>query len=95
MVVAKEINSRKVFVFGHVQKPGTFVFEDNMSVIQAITLAGGLSTYANANKTSVLRLDEGGQERKYVVPVDDITQGRTANFYLRPGDIVFVPEGLL
>jgi len=95
VVVAKEVNSRKVFVFGLVQRPGTFLFEDNMSVIQAITLAGGLAQYANPNKTSVLRLDDAGQEQKYVVPVDDITQGRSSNFYLQPGDIVFVPEGLL
>jgi polysaccharide export outer membrane protein len=90
-VLIREFNSKKVFVFGEVQKPGTFPFEDNMSVIQAITLAGGFTKIASKNNTNVTRLVE-GQERKIRVPVEDIGVGRERNFPLRPGDIVFVPE---
>jgi protein involved in polysaccharide export with SLBB domain len=90
-VLIREFNSKKVFVFGEVQKPGTFPFEDNMSVIQAITLAGGFTKVASKNNTNVTRLVD-GQERKIRVPVEDIGVGRERNFPLRPGDIVFVPE---
>jgi polysaccharide export outer membrane protein len=94
-VVAKETSSKKVFVFGHVQKPGTFAYEDGMTVIQAITLAGGLAQFGQANRTSVIRPTDGGPEQKYLVPVEDIGTGRAPNFYLQPGDIVFVPESIL
>lgn len=90
-VLIREYNSQKIFVFGEVQRPGTFSFEESMSVIQAITLAGGFTKLAAKNNTNVTRLID-GQERKIRVPVEDIGVGREKNFLLKPGDIVFVPE---
>jgi protein involved in polysaccharide export with SLBB domain len=92
-VLVKEFNSRKVFVFGEVQKPGTFAFEDRMSVVQALTLAGGFTKQAAPNSTSVTRLVQ-GQEVKMKVNVQDIALGKAANFTLEPGDIVYVPESM-
>ena len=62
-----------------------------MTIIQAITLAGGFTKLAAQNNTNVTRLVD-GQERKIRVPVEDIGVGREKNFLLQPGDIVFVPE---
>jgi protein involved in polysaccharide export with SLBB domain len=87
----REYNSKKVFVFGEVQKPGTFPFEGDMSIVQVITLAGGFTKQAARNNTNVTRIVD-GQEQKIRVPVEDIGVGRERNFLLRPGDIVFVPE---
>jgi protein involved in polysaccharide export with SLBB domain len=92
-VIIKEYNSKKIFVFGEVQKPGTFVFEDGMTVIQAVTIAGGFTKGASQNGTSVTRLVD-GQEVKMKVPVQDIALGKAQNVALLPGDIVFVPESL-
>lgn len=92
-VLVKEFNSRKVFVFGEVQKPGTFAFEDGMSVVQALTLAGGFTKQAAQNSTSVTRRIK-GQEVKLKVNVQDIALGKAANFTLEPGDIVYVPESM-
>jgi polysaccharide export outer membrane protein len=92
-VVVKEYNSKKVFVFGEVQKPGTFTFQDGMSVVQAVTLAGGFTRTAAQNSTSVTRRVK-GQEVKVRVNVQDIALGKAPNFTLEPGDIVFVPESL-
>ncbi len=90
-VLIREYNSKKVFVFGEVQKPGTFPFDDNMNIIQAVTLAGGFTKIAAKNSTNVTRLVNGA-EQKIRVPVEDIGVGRERNFQLQPGDIVFVPE---
>jgi polysaccharide export outer membrane protein len=92
-VLVKEYNSKKVFVFGEVQKPGTFPFEDGMSVVQAVTLAGGFTRSASQNSTSVTRRVD-GQEVKVKVNVQDIALGKAPNFTLEPGDIVYVPESL-
>jgi polysaccharide export outer membrane protein len=90
-VLIREYNSKKVFVFGEVQKPGTFPYEEKMSVVQAVTLAGGFTKLASKNGTQVTRTIE-GLEKKIRVPVEDIGNGREKNFLLQPGDIVFVPE---
>lgn len=93
-IFVKEFNSKKVFVLGEVQKPGTFRYEESMNIVQAITLAGGFSTRASKNSTVVTRV-EGNVERRIGVPVEDISEGRSPNFLLVPGDIVFVPESVL
>ncbi len=92
-VLVKEYNSKKVFVFGEVQKPGTFLFEDGMTIVQALTLAGGFTKQAAQNSASLTRRVD-GQEVKLKVNVQDIAMGRAANVLLQPGDIVFVPESL-
>ncbi|MFN0061509.1 MAG: polysaccharide biosynthesis/export family protein [Myxococcaceae bacterium] len=90
-VLIREYNSKKVFVFGEVQKPGTFPYDGEISIIQAVTLAGGFTKTASKNGTNVTRIIA-GQEQKIRVPVEDIGVGREPNFTLLPGDIVFVPE---
>jgi protein involved in polysaccharide export with SLBB domain len=92
-VLVKEYNSKKVFVFGEVQKPGTFVYEEGMSIVQAVTIAGGFTKTASQNATSVTR-QVNGQEVKMKVNVQDIALGKAPNFVLEPGDIVYVPESL-
>ena len=93
-VFVAEYNSKKVFVLGDVATPGTFPFQENMSVVQAITLAGGFKDLADQDGTVVTRVVE-GEEQRFIVPVEAITRGDRANFILRPGDIVFVPRSIL
>ena len=92
-IFIKEYNSKKISVFGQVNKPGTFKYEDNMSVTQAVSMAGGFTKMAAKDDTNVTRIEE-GVEKKYPVPVESIAQGQAKNFYLQPGDIVYVPESI-
>ena len=64
-----------------------------MTIVQAVTLAGGFTKGASQNGTSVTRLVD-GQEVKMKVPVQDIALGKVPNVPLQPGDIVFVPESM-
>lgn len=93
VVQLKEVRSRRVYVLGQVRKPGTFVFEEGMNVIQAITMAGGLDRMANADSIVVTRIAKGGKERRRI-DVDAIEQGDEENIALASGDIVYVPEVL-
>lgn len=92
-VFVESYNTKKISVFGQVQKPGTFNYMNNMSIIEAITLAGGFTPIASKNDISVTRVEH-GKSRRFTVPVEEIGQGKSANYLLRPGDIVFVPERL-
>jgi len=92
-IFVKEFNSKKIFVFGQVQRPGTFSYEDGMNIIQAITLAGGFDKLADQNITFVTRRID-GREQRLEVSIQDISEGRAPNFRMEPGDIVFVAETL-
>jgi len=92
-ILVKEINSRKVSVFGQVRKPGTLSFRDGMTIVEAVSQAGGFTGMAKKNGVTVTRKDpSSGGEQKYTVPVESIGKGAAANFYVRPGDVIFVPE---
>lgn len=93
-VVVKEFQSKKIYVLGEVQRTGTFPFQENMNIIQAITLAGGFTNLARKNNIIVSRI-ENGMDKRFIVPVEKIGQGLAENFYLKPGDIIFVPETIL
>ncbi len=54
-VSLKEIRGNKVYVLGQVQKPGTFVMNPRVDVMQALALAGGTTAYANTNDLKILR----------------------------------------
>lgn len=90
-VFVEAYNSKKISILGQVAKPGTFPYMNNMSIVEAITLAGGFTAIASKNDVTVTRT-ENGKSRRFQVPVEQIGEGHAANYLLRPGDIVFVPE---
>lgn len=92
-VLVREQKSRKVLVLGRVAKPGTLPFRAGMTVIEAITSAGGFADLAAPNRCRVTRVVE-GDEKVFELAAGDIGSGKAPNFYLQPGDIVFIPEAI-
>src|SRR5262249_19768172 len=90
-VLVKDQTSKKVFILGQVAKPGTFPYTPSMNVVEAITVAGGFTPLAAKNDTTLTR-SEDGKKTTVKIPVEDIGQGKAKNVYLRPGDILSVPE---
>src|SRR5436190_11301317 len=60
-VVVREINSRKAFITGEVNKPGPYPLTSATTVMQLISLAGGLQEYADAKKIMIMRSENGRQ----------------------------------
>ena len=58
-VLVKEQVSKKVYVLGQVSRPGTLTFTPSMSVVEAITNAGGFTPLAAKNDTSITRNELG------------------------------------
>lgn len=92
-IYVAEYVSKRVSVVGAVQKPGSFPWKAGMGVVQAISVAGGLTPIAAANDTIVTR-QEHDQPKRYKVSVGRIAEGRERDFMLVTGDIVYVPERL-
>lgn len=92
-VMVKERNSQKVHILGAVNKPTSIPFEPNMTIIQAIAAAGGMSDTAQSNGVTITRVKD-DEETSISVRVGSIQSGQAPNVYLHPGDIVFVREAV-
>lgn len=92
-VYVEEYVSKRVSVVGAVANPGAFQLEPGMTVVQAISMAGGFSSLADRDATVVTRRVEGDTVR-YRVPVDKVTKGQAKDIEVAAGDIIFVPERL-
>lgn len=92
-VLVREYNSKRVSVLGAVRTPGTYPLRSGMGVVEAIGMAGGCTTLANRDATTITR-NTNGELHRYSAPVDRITDGQEQDVPLRAGDIIRVPERL-
>lgn len=93
-VIVREVNSRRIYVTGEVARPGMYPLRGQVSVIQAIALAGGFSDFANTDGIVIIRNAENGKQ----IPVrySDLVSAEDGedvmrDFPLLPGDTVVVP----
>ena len=84
-------NSQKITVFGQVSKPGQVAYYPNMTIVDAIANAGGFTPIA-AKNTVNLRREVSGKIETHVLPVADITEGRSQNVLVLPGDVLVIDE---
>jgi polysaccharide export outer membrane protein len=91
-VTVMATNSRRVYIMGEVGRPGPMPLLANMTVLQAITTAGGLGQFANSSKIRILRT-EGGKQVVYSFNYKDVLAGKNPeqNIILKPGDSIIVP----
>jgi polysaccharide export outer membrane protein len=95
-VVVKQINSRKVYITGQVARPGPYPIGDHMTVMQLISLAGGLGEYAKKKNIVIIRetgSKPGAKPVTFRFNYEDILNLRNlgSNIELKPGDTVIVP----
>lgn len=86
-----EYRSKSVTLLGQVQKPGSFPLSPGMTLIQAISLSGGFTSIAQANKVSLSRTTR-GKVVTVTLDVAAISEGRARDVSLQPGDRIYVPE---
>jgi polysaccharide export outer membrane protein len=87
-----KLDGNKVYVIGKVARPGEFQANRYMDVVQALSMAGGMTPYAADNKITVLRR-ENGKQRSIPFRYGDIEKGEDLeqNIILQSGDVVVVP----
>lgn len=92
-VALKASGSSRIYVLGKVNRPGEFPFGKPIDVMQAISLAGGMTPYASPNSTHILRRKSGGHLDSIPFRYSDVEQGKglEQNILLRGGDTVVVP----
>ena len=94
-IVVKEVNSYVIYVLGEVLKPGKYPLKSKTTLLQAITIASGLTPNAARNKIVVFRFaKDGGGRIKMKASYDDIVlrDGTNQDIELKPGDQIVVPS---
>jgi len=82
------------YIIGEVQKPGSFFYSrKEITLVEAISMAGGFSEWAIRNRTRIVRMED-GIEKIIEVKVDAITKSgqKGQDVLIRPGDIIVVPD---
>lgn len=95
LVFIEEYHARQVSVMGEVKNPGKYEMpgEKDLSLMQAIAMAGDFTKHADITKTKVMRI-ENGEKKSIFINIKDITEKgeKDKDIVLNTEDIVFVPE---
>jgi polysaccharide export outer membrane protein len=91
-VTVTEINSRRVYITGEVAHAGALPLLPNMTVLQALSSAGGFTQFARPKNIYILRT-EGGKQVKHPFNYKEVVKGNLPeqNILLQPGDVIVVP----
>ena len=91
-VATEQILGNKIYVIGQVNRPGEFVAAARIDVVQALSIAGGFTPFAQKNDILILRRRDGVLED---IPFryNEVEKGRNLaqNIVLQPGDAIVVP----
>ncbi len=83
-----------IYIIGQVKNPGSYpLVKQNMTIVEAISIAGGFTQIAARNQTRIIRMEQ-GVEKVIEIKVDEITQSGKKNkdIQIYPGDIIVIPE---
>jgi len=90
-VIVTQVNAPKIYVIGSVTRPGPYPLRGEMSILQALSLAGGFTQFASPRSIKLVRGTGAKQEVRKVNYYSLIDEGGQGNFLLKPGDTIVVP----
>lgn len=91
-VIVTQINSYKISILGKVVQPGVYPITTRTTILEAISIAGGFTEWANQKKITVITT-QGGQKKKFRINYKKIVSGKdpSQNIILNRGDTIIVP----
>jgi polysaccharide export outer membrane protein len=91
-VSVTQVLGNKVYVIGQVTRPGVFVVNPQVDVLQALSMAGGTTPFASLNDIKILRRT-GDRQQALQFRYNEVVKGRNLeqNVILQSGDVVVVP----
>jgi len=89
-VIVREINSQRVYLLGEILRAGAYPLLPAMTVLQALSSAGGFTQFANVKKIYVLRVENGKQE-KFPFNYKHALESPDQNIVLKAGDTIVIP----
>lgn len=91
-VIVEDFAGNRVYVIGQVTKPGMFVMNPSLTVLQALSLAGGSTPFAKLDDISIIR-GTGAAQKTLPFRYNQVVEGKSLqqNITLESGDVVVVP----
>jgi polysaccharide export outer membrane protein len=91
-VIVAQMSSLRIYILGQVTRAGAYPLVPEMTVMQALSIAGGFTPYANLKKIYVMR-SENGASKIFPMNYKEVVSGRKPqqNIPLKPGDTIVVP----
>jgi polysaccharide export outer membrane protein len=91
----KESKSKKFYIYGEVVSPGSYQYTDDVTVLKAVTMAGGLTRFGSESNIKILKSNGGAKGYEITrVNLKDITRGgdKAKDVVIEPGDVIIVSE---
>lgn len=88
-----KVAGNKIYVLGQVNKPGEFVIDRQVDVMQALSMAGGMTPFADLNDIKILRRGNDGIQQVMMFDYKRVSRGKSLNqnVILKSGDTIMVP----
>ncbi len=92
-VSAKQLLGNKIYVIGQVNKPGEYIVNKYVDVMQVLSMAGGMTPFAAVNNIIILRRDASGKQQAIKFEYGELANGEMLeqNIMMQAGDVVVVP----
>ena len=97
-LVVVDYAKRSVNILGAVGSPGVVLFpqEQGLTLVDAISRAGGFNRLADRKKVKLTRTNSDGKAENYIIDVDALIVGKSSNqWLLLVNDVIYVPESIL
>jgi polysaccharide biosynthesis/export protein len=91
-VMVQQMNSMQIYIIGRVNRPGSYPLYTRLNVLQALSIAGGVNSFADRKKIKIFR-NSGEQETIFQFNYDAVTKEEKLdqNIELKRGDTIVVP----
>jgi len=91
-VIVAQMSSQRIYILGQVNRGGAYPLVPDMTAVQALSIAGGLTPFAKRKKIHIMR-NENGETKMLPVNYQEVVNGRQSqqNIQLKPGDTIVVP----
>ena len=91
-VIVTQMSSQRIYILGQVTRGGAYPLVPDLTAVQALSIAGGFTPFANLKKIYIMRT-ENGQEKIFPINYKQLASGRNSqqNIKLKAGDTIVVP----
>ncbi|HEC17211.1 MAG TPA: sugar ABC transporter substrate-binding protein [Sedimenticola sp.] len=85
--------NQQIRILGEAASPQTLLYKDSMTLLDVMIAVGGITDFADGNKTTIVRVVD-GEMKQFTVRIEDLLKDGdiTANVDMKPGDIMIIPE---
>lgn len=91
-VIVTQMSSQRIYILGQVTRGGAYPLAPDLTAVQAFSIAGGFTPFANVKKIYIMRT-ENGENKILPINYKELASGRKPqqNIHLKPGDTIVVP----